>query len=293
MSWAFGPLAPFDSESTAPDPEVARLVSATVAHIAPGVDTQIVEHLVAVEDEIPAEAVEIHGITTEHAQANGKPLAEVAEAVASHLTELMATGIPIVGMNLSYDITLLQRELFRCGLPSLEDRGLKHIAPLIDVFVIDKAIDKFRPGKRKLTDLCEFYGVRLDRAHDATFDALGAARVAYKMCKRAELALADPGAVAALYSDRPRQAPHIARAFQELGRMSLAELHRAQAVWYAVQAESFAAYLRQKANEAQHEAERSGDDAERTTLLADAEELRTRADGVGTDWPLRPFGGAA
>jgi len=293
MSWAFGPLAPFDTESTAPDPEVARIVSATVAHVVPGAETQIVEHLVAVEDEIPAGAVEIHGITTEHAQANGKPLAEVAEAVASHLTELMAAGTPIVGMNLSYDITLLQRELFRCGLDSLEDRGLRRIAPLIDVFVIDKAIDRYRKGGRKLTDLCEFYGVRLDGAHDATFDALGAARVAYKMCQRAMLALENPRAVADLYADRPRQQSHIVRAFQELGRMSIADLHGAQAVWYAAQAESFAGYLRQKANEAQHQAERSEDAAERTTLLADAEELRTRADGVGADWPLRPLGGAA
>lgn len=293
MSWAFGPMDPFDTESTAANPEVARLVSATVAHVVPGVETQIVEHLVAVEEEIPAQATEIHGITTEHAQANGKPLAEAAAAVAAHLTELMAAGVPIVGMNLSYDVTLLQRELYRCGLTSMEERGLRHIAPLIDVFVIDKAIDKYRPGSRKLTSLCEFYGVRLDGAHDATFDALGAARVAYKMCKRAMLAIDDPAAIRALYADRPKQAPHIVRAFQSLGRMSLDQLHAQQAIWYAEQSTHFAGYLRQKANETQSDAERSEDDAERTTLLADAEETRNRADAVSIDWPLRPFGGAA
>jgi DNA polymerase-3 subunit epsilon len=282
-------MAPFDSESTAPNPEVARLVTATVAEVRPGADTRIVEHLVAVEEDIPAEATEIHGITTEQARANGKPLPEVAEVVAAHLTELMAAGVPVVGMNLSYDVTLLQRELWRCGLPSLEDRGLRHIAPLIDVFVIDKAVDRYRKGGRKLTDLCAFYGVKLDGAHDATFDALGAARVAYKMCKRAEMAVHDPRAVMGLYGDRPRQAEHITRAFAQLGRMSLDQLHQAQAGWYAEQSTSLGQYFRQKANELEYQAERSEDDAERETFLADAGRLRDQADGMSSDWPLRPL----
>ena len=292
MTWAFGPLAPFDCESSGPDPESARLVSATVAHIVPGAAPAVVEHLVAVEDDIPAEATAVHGITTDHARVNGKPLSEVAEAVASHLVELMGAGVPLVGMNLSYDCTLLQRELYRCGLPSLEDRGLPTIAPLIDVYVIDKAVDRYRKGGRKLTDLCQHYGVRLDGAHDATFDALGAARVAYKMCKRGQLAIADPNTVYGLYADRPRQAPHIVRAFQTLGQMSLDQLHAWQVERYREQSESLAAYFRQQANQLEHEAG-YGDDAERETKLADAALLRERADGICGDWPLRPRGAAA
>jgi DNA polymerase-3 subunit epsilon len=293
VTWAFGPLAPFDTESTGKNPEIARLVSATVAHVVPGVETQIAEHLVAVEEEIPAAAIEVHGITTEHAQANGKPLAEVAEAVASHLTDLMVAGTPIVGMNLSYDVTLLQRELFRCGLPSLEDRGLRQIAPLIDVFVIDKAIDRFRPGKRKLTNLCEFYGVRLDGAHDATFDALGAARVAYKMCQRAMLAIENPQAVAGLYADRPRQQQHIVRAFQALGRMSIEQLHAQQATWYRDQATGLRDWFFKEGNRLQMEAEQAAEDGVRETLLADAEEYRASANNMTFAWPMRPFGVAA
>lgn len=291
MTWAFGQLAPFDTESSAADPMKARLVSATVAHIIPGLEAAIAEHLVAVEEDIPAEAIAVHGITTEHARANGLPLARVAEEVAAHVTDLMRSGVPLVGMNLSYDITLMQRELFRCGLAGLEDRGLRQIGPLIDVFVIDKAIDRFRKGGRKLTDLCEFYGVRLDGAHDATLDALGAARVAYKMCKRAELAVMNPQAVHDLYADRPRQAHHIVRMFQQLAGMTLDELHTQQAVWYREQSESLAQYFRQKANQLEHEAGQ-GDDAERETKLADAKSLRDRADDVGLDWPLRALGGA-
>lgn len=291
MTWAYGAMAPFDREATAADPEVARLVTATVAEVSPDLETRIVEHLVAVEDDIPAEATGVHGITTEHARANGKPLPEVAEAVAAHLFDLLGRGVPVVGMNLSYDITLLDRELRRCGLTTIDPLG-GQVAPLIDVFVIDKAVDRYRKGGRKLTDLCAFYGVRLDTAHDATFDALGAARVAYKMCKRAEMALADPSAVMDLYADRPRQAQHIVRAFQALGRMSLTELHQAQAGWYAEQSESLRSFWFRKANELQHDAERSGDPGERETLLADANRLRDQADTASTDWPIRPFGGA-
>ena len=290
MTWAFGPLAPFDTESSGKDPSKARLVSATVAHIVPGLEPAIAEHLVAVEEEIPAEAIAVHGITTEHARANGKPPAEVAEEVASHLSDLMRAGVPLVGMNLSYDVTLLEYELSRLELPTLSQRG--PIAPLIDIFVIDKAVDRYRRGGRKLTDLCAFYGVRLDGAHDATFDALGAARVAYKMCKRAEQAVMDPQAVYDLYADRPRQASHIVRQFQQLAGMPLNDLHSQQAVWYREQATGLADYWRQKANQLEHEAG-YGDDAERETKLTDAEELRARAESVSTDWPLRPFGAPA
>lgn len=288
MSWAFGPLAPFDTESSAPDPEVARLVSATVAHVVPGAETEVAEHLVAVEEEIPASAVEVHGITTEHARANGKPLGEVVEAVSGHLEELFAAGVPIVGMNLSYDVTLLDRELRRCGMKPLE-----RVAPLIDVFVIDKAIDRYRKGGRKLTDLCEFYGVRLDGAHDATFDALGAARVAYKLCKRAEQAVMDPQAVLDLYADRPRQAPHIVRMLQQLAGMPLADLHDQQKVWYADQATGLRDYFYKKGNQAEFDAGQTADEAERETLLADVEAFRSRAESVTFVWPMRPFGGAA
>lgn len=290
MTWAFGELAPFDTESTAANPEEARLVSATVAHIAPGVETQVSSHLVAVEEDIPAEATAIHGITTEHARENGKPAAEVLEAIAAHLTELMANGIAVVGMNLSYDMTLLDRELRRHNRRTLDDRLGREPGPLIDVFVIDKTVDRYRKGGRKLTDLCATYGVRIDGAHDATFDALAAARVAYRMCQRAQM---DRDKLVELYADRPRQAPHIAAAFQALGGMSLADLHQAQKGWYAAQAGSFAQYLRKEANEAEHRAEVATDDAERATALEDMAELRRRADGVSSDWPVRPLGGAA
>lgn len=287
MTWWQGEMAPFDIESTGVDVETARVVTSTVAHIVPGVETQVSSHLIAVDVDIPAEATEVHGITTEHARENGKPAGEVLEAVAAQLAEVMANGIPVVGMNLQYDFTLLDRELRRNGLATLEARLNRPIGPVVDIFVIDKALDKYRKGGRKLVDMCANYGARIDEAHEATADALAAARVAYKMGRRATL---DMAGLRDLYGDRPRQAPHIAAAFTMLGQMSLAELHEAQKRWYAEQATSFAAYLRREAHEIDIKTQRHGLDATlREEGAAQAEELRRRADEVSTDWPVRPW----
>jgi|SRR5690554_472069 len=283
MSWAFGELAPFDVETTGVDVESARIVTAAVGHIVPGAEPAMESHLLAVDVDIPAEATEVHGITTEYARQHGRPAVEVLEAVADRLAKLLAAGVPVVGMNVAFDLTILDRELRRNDLALLNARLGRPVAPVIDVFVIDKAVDRFRRGGRKLVDLCSHYGVRLDDAHDASADALAAARVAYAMCRRAT---AEPGAVAAMYGDRPRQAPHIADAFVRLGGMNLAELHEAQRHWFAEQGESLAAYFRRQASEEAARAEQLTDDGEREQVLQDVERLRDRADGVLTEWPM-------
>lgn len=289
MTWHRGELACFDTESKGTDLENDRIVSVTVAHIRPGVETEVASHLIAVDVEIPEKAIEVHGITNEHAREHGKPAAEVLEAVAKHLAELMANGTPVIGMNCAFDFTLLDRELRRNGLATLDARLGREIGPVVDIFVMDKALDRYRKGGRKLVDMCACYGVRLDGAHDATEDALGAARVAFKMMQRAGL---DIAAVRDLYGDRPGQAPHIAAAFVMLGQMSLAELHAAQVRWYAEQSESLAQFWRKKANQLEFDAGRTADEAERATALADAEKLRQDADGVTFDWLMRPWTGA-
>ena len=53
-----------------------------------------------------------------------------------------------------------------------------------DPLVIDKAVDRYRKGKRRLENAAEFYQVRLDDAHNATADAIAAGRVAQAIAKR-------------------------------------------------------------------------------------------------------------
>lgn len=284
MAFHLGPLAPFDLETTGVSVEDDRVVSATVALIRPGQPTDVRSHLIAVDVDIPAEATAVHGISTEHARANGKPAAEVLDAVAADLADACRAGVPIVGCNLAYDLTLLDRELRRHGLPTLDDRIGGPPRPVLDVFVIDKAVDRYRRGSRKLTDLCAHYGVALDGAHDSAADALGAARVLYRIGQRAHM---PADALAELYGDR-RKPYEVARAFTALASMTPDQLHAAQVGWYAGQAESLAAYWRQKANELEHQAGRPDAEAPED-FRTEAADLRRRADDICTDWPCRPF----
>ncbi|MEU3452111.1 exonuclease domain-containing protein [Micromonospora sp. NPDC006766] len=285
-----GPMMAADTESTGVDVENDRIVTATTALIRPGQPPAVAAHLIAVDVDIPQAATDVHGITTEHARANGQPAVKVLDQVAADLAAAMLDGIPVVGCNLAFDLTLLDRELRRHNLPTLPDRLGRDIGPCIDVFVLDKAVDRYRPGRRQLTALCEHYGVRLDGAHDATADALGAARVAWRI---GQLGAGDPDVLFSRYAHRPRQAPHIVRGLARVARMSLDELHAFQQAAYREQAPGLAAHFRRKAAEIEHEAAATGEDGIRAAAAEEAEELRRRADDVSGEWPMRPWMEAA
>jgi DNA polymerase-3 subunit epsilon len=292
VTWHLGPMLAFDCETTGVDVESDRIVTAAVVTIEPGQGPQIRNTVINPGVDIPAAAVEVHGWTTERVQAEGKPPDGELEWIASALAAAILDGTPLVVANAPYDLTLLDRELRRYNLPTLTDRLYGNVrGPVIDPMVIDKALDRYRPGKRKLVDLCATYGARIEDAHDCTADALAAARVAFRLGQRGQRALDDPIGLADVYADR-RFPERIVRSFQEFGKLTPAEVHAAQVGWYREQAEGLAQYFRRQANDLDHQAERASDDAERETLLSDAAGLRARADEVTGDWPMRPFGGA-
>jgi len=201
----------FDLETTSANPEDARIVTACVGLVGGGVEPVIRTWLADPGVDIPVEASDIHGVTTERAQAEGRPSGEVVSEIAFELAEAWVHGIPCVAFNASYDVTVLDRELRRHGMPGMAGHG-----HFIDPFVIDRQVDRFRRGKRTLTAICEHYRVNLDGAHDATADAVAAGRVAWR--------------IGCLY--------------REIAAMTLPELHDAQVGWHAERQESFAAYLR-------------------------------------------------
>lgn len=213
MTWHTGRMAGFDIESTGPDPLTARIVTACIVQCGGDQPVNAANWLTDVDGEmIPDEAAAIHGISTEQARAEGVPLAEAVTEIIAGLTQAILSGIPIVAMNARYDLTLLDREAERLGLAALP------AGPVIDPFVIDKQVDKYRPGKRTLTALCQHYAVPLDAAHSADADAIAACRVAWR-----------------------QGAQHPA-----LSLMTLDELHTAQTKWAAEQAASLQEYFRKK-----------------------------------------------
>jgi DNA polymerase-3 subunit epsilon len=223
-SWYEGPLAAFDTETTGVDVEGDRIVSAAVVvQEAAGARPRVRRWLVNPGVPVPAEATAVHGLAEEHLRRNGRWPAPVMREMADELQYLAAAGRPLVVMNAPFDLTLLDRELRRHRASSL-DRWLAASAPLrvLDPRVLDRHLDRYRKGRRTLTDLCAHYGVTLEGAHDAAADALAALEVVRALGRR--------------FSTR-------------LERLTPAELHTLQGGWHAAQARGLQAWFTRTGSE--------------------------------------------
>ena len=76
MNFDASRMLAFDLETTSANPKEARIVTSALVRI-DGRDVQKVEHLADPGIEIPQEATNVHGITTEKARAEGRPHEEV------------------------------------------------------------------------------------------------------------------------------------------------------------------------------------------------------------------------
>lgn len=206
-----GRLLAFDLETTGPDPRTAHVVtSALVAIDGP---QKVARGWVADPGvEIPPGATAVHGITTEYAREHGRPHAEVIAETIEGIRAGWREGRTLVVFNACFDLTILRRW----------DPAFEVLGPVVDPFVIDRAVDTFRRGKRTLEAVCTFHGVRLEGAHEAEADGLAAARLAWKFL-----------------GEHP-----------ELAQLDWRELNARQAGWHEERQADFAAYL-----------ERSGKDA--------------------------------
>jgi len=143
--------------------------------------------------EIPERASAIHGITTAQARSQGRPIGEVLEEIATTLAEHMAAGRPAVAFNATYDFPRLEAELGRHGLQPLVERLGGEVFPVVDPYLLDRSVDRYRKGKRRLEDLCRHYGVlAADDFHNAEADVLATLRVLAAILRaHPELAEAD------------------------------------------------------------------------------------------------------
>ena len=216
MNWYDGRLAAFDIETTGTDTESDRIVTAAVGLVGGGEESVSASWLVDPGVEIPAEATAVHKITNEMVREDGVSAAEAVEEITAILAEALSEGTPIVAFNGRFDLTILDREARRHGVEPLIDRvGGSDGLLVIDPYVLDKQVNRFRKGRRNLSLLCEAYYVPLTDAHAADADALAAARLAWRM----------------------------GTAFPEIGEMDVFELHENQIAWALEQAESLARYF--------------------------------------------------
>ena len=216
-SWTTEPLIGFDLETTTADPETARIVQYAFVIDDPDPRWAMPFTMVSLVNpgiEIPPESTAVHGISN----------ADVEEAVehdlavniiGSALAGAHQAGIPIVGMNLSFDLTIIDRHLTALNAPiTLAD----HLGPVLDLLVIDRHVDKYRKGKRNLAALARHYGVDEFDAHDASADARASVE-----------------AVRGL-----------ARTYPLIGAMTPDKLTARQAQWHRTWATDFDRYLRRK-----------------------------------------------
>lgn len=212
--WAHGPVLGFDTETTGVDVREDRIVTAAlVRRDASGARQRT--WLIDPGIEIPAVASDIHGITTAHARAEGVAPRAALEEIAAELVDAFRAGVPVVAYNASFDLTLLDHELVRWGLPTLAERLGRAPGPVLDPLVLDRALDRERSGARKLVDLCQHYRVEaLARLHTAEVDV--AATLEVLDC--------------------------LVRAFPELPARNLGELHEWQRACHREWAADFTAW---------------------------------------------------
>ena len=220
-SWIDAPLLGFDTETTGTKVTSDRIVTVALVHsVGPGRENETVATwLIDPEMEIPEPAQRVHGISTAHAREHGMPAAEALDEVAAMITDALGKDIPLVAFNGGFDLAIIENELTRLGQPTLAARLGHDIAPMLDPLVIDRGVDRYRKGKRTLTDLIAHYGVTQDgRLHTADVDVSATLDVL-----RA-----------------------IAAKFPQVGESSLAELHQQQVSWHRSWAENFNSFLESK-----------------------------------------------
>lgn len=271
MSWHLGRMAPFDLETTGKEPEDARIVQAYAGLVGGGsAPVDLCDMVVDPGVPVPPESTEIHGLTTEYVREHGTPAATAVDIITATVASALADGIPVVGHNVRYDLTVLDRECRRHGLVTLADRI--PVAPVLDTQILSKHVDMYRrrvsaeQGAQVLKTCCQAFTVGWDdeQAHGAKYDALAAARVAWRI-----------GQIAAMpVNERPRRQGRLLPRFDDVA-VPVARLHERQVQWAVEQDASSRQYWLDQARAAKDVDEQI--------------EFGRRAESCTGHWPMYPW----
>jgi DNA polymerase-3 subunit epsilon len=208
--WSRNPLIALDLETTGLDPLDDRIVQAAVVVVAEDgtVSDQSWDGIVDPGVPIPAEASNIHGITTERARREGMPPVEALQVIARLINDAADREIPLVIYNAPFDWPFVLAEAQRHGVQT----GTPEI---IDPLVIDRAVDRYRKGSRRLEVVAAHYRHDVGQAHNARADAVAAAAIARAIAAR----------------------------FPEIGNLTTRALQPLQVSWHAEHADSLSRHL--------------------------------------------------
>ena len=183
-AWVNGEWLAFDLETTGINKQEDVPVSFALVTLQSG---EVVASRYSVVDprrEIPEGASAVHGISTEQARAEGMDLDEAVQEIAGVLVDASKRGVPVVGFNLSYDLTMIDACCRRLDGRGLVERGWA--GPVLDPLVMDKELVRFRKGagSRKLERLIVEFGITNEAAHDARGDAVASALLLRKFAEK-------------------------------------------------------------------------------------------------------------
>ena len=208
--WYQKTLVALDLETTGLDPVADRIVQAAVVLVADdgSVSDMSWDGIVDPGVQIPVGASNIHGITTERARHEGMPPVEALRHIARLVGDAADEGIPLVIYNAPFDWPFVLAEAQRHGVSIGKPE-------IVDPLVIDRAMDRYRRGNRKLDTVAAHYGYDLGQAHDARADAIAAVAIARGVAAR----------------------------YPEAGGLTPLALQPLQVKWCAEYAESLSSYL--------------------------------------------------
>lgn len=208
--WSQNTLMALDLETTGLDPVSDRIVQAAVVLVAAdGAVSDTSWHgIVDPGVVIPVGASNIHGITTERARREGMPPVEALQVIARLINDAADREIPLVIYNAPFDWPFVLAEAQRHGVQT----GTPEI---IDPLVIDRAVDRYRKGSRRLEVVAAHYRHDVGQAHNARADAVAAAAIARAIAAR----------------------------FPEIGNLTTRALQPLQVSWHAEHADSLSRHL--------------------------------------------------
>ena len=131
--------------------------------------------------EIPKAASDVHGITTEFALENGKPLLDVIFAFGADLNQADC----MVGHNLDYDLHIVGAEYVRLGYDSRIMFARPTLCTMQATIQFCNIPGRFGPKWPKLMELyTKLFGQEFDGAHDAMADIVATKDCFFELIRR-------------------------------------------------------------------------------------------------------------
>ncbi|WP_314686595.1 exonuclease domain-containing protein [uncultured Bifidobacterium sp.] len=164
-------LLGFDTETTGARPGRDAIVSACLVLRDPsqGHEGDVrASWIINPHRRMSAGASAVNRFTDDFLEENGDEPTTALAQIAEAIRDAQRLGIPLLAYNAPFDVAMLQGDLGRWSLPSV-DAGL-----VVDPLVIDRQVSR-RHGRRTLSDTTAYYGVEPDgNFHDAAADTTAA-----------------------------------------------------------------------------------------------------------------------